>query len=168
MAVHSSILAWRIPWTAGPGGLQSMGSQSRIRLMQLSTVQHIRMSPPSQTSLPPATPSHPSRLSQSTRSSFLCYTAASHQLSVLHTVMYMFQCYSLNLSYPLLSLLCLYSCFANRFISIIFLDSVHIHSVQFSCSVVSDSLLPHGLQHTRLPCPSQSPGACSNSCPSNQ
>ena len=27
MAIHSSILAWRIPWTEGPGGLQSMGSQ---------------------------------------------------------------------------------------------------------------------------------------------
>ena len=32
------------------------------------------------------------------------------------------------------------------------------------CSVVSDSLWPHGLQHYRLPCPSLSPGACSNSC----
>ena len=27
MATHSSILAWRIPWTEGPGGLQSIGSQ---------------------------------------------------------------------------------------------------------------------------------------------
>jgi hypothetical protein len=27
MAIHSSILAWRIPWTEKPGGLQSMGSQ---------------------------------------------------------------------------------------------------------------------------------------------
>ena len=27
MAVHSSVLAWRIPWTEEPGGLQSMGSQ---------------------------------------------------------------------------------------------------------------------------------------------
>ena len=35
----------------------------------------------------------------------------------------------------------------------------------FSCSVVLDSLPPRGLQHTRLPCPSPSPGACSNSCP---
>ena len=40
-------------------------------------------------------------------------------------------------------------------------------SVQFSCSVVSDSMRPHGLQHTRLPCVS-TPGACSNSCPSSQ
>ena len=27
MATHSSVLAWRIPWTEEPGGLQSMGSQ---------------------------------------------------------------------------------------------------------------------------------------------
>ena len=27
IATHSSVLAWRIPWTEGPGGLQSMGSQ---------------------------------------------------------------------------------------------------------------------------------------------
>ena len=36
--------------------------------------------------------------------------------------------------------------------------------MQFSHSVVSDSLRPHGLQHTRLPCTSLSPRACSNSC----
>ena len=40
-------------------------------------------------------------------------------------------------------------------------------SVQFSRSVESDSLRPHGLQHTRLPCPSPPPGACSNSCPAS-
>ena len=34
----------------------------------------------------------------------------------------------------------------------------------FRCSVVSDSLQPHGLQHAKLPCPSPSPRACSNSC----
>ena len=38
----------------------------------------------------------------------------------------------------------------------------------FSCSVVSYSLRPHGLQHARHPCPSSSPRACSNSCPSSQ
>ena len=41
-------------------------------------------------------------------------------------------------------------------------------SVQFSHSVVSDSFRPHGLQQVRLPCPSPTPGACSNSCPSSQ
>ena len=38
-------------------------------------------------------------------------------------------------------------------------------SVQFSHSVVSDSLQPHGLQHARPPCPPPTPGAYSNSCP---
>ena len=42
------------------------------------------------------------------------------------------------------------------------------HHVQFSRSVVSDSLWPHGLQHARLPCPSPTPRACSNSCPSSR
>ena len=41
-------------------------------------------------------------------------------------------------------------------------------SVQFSCSVVSNSLQPLGLQHARLHCPSPTPGACSNSCQSSQ
>ena len=41
------------------------------------------------------------------------------------------------------------------------------YSVQFSHLVVLDSLWPHGLRHTRLPCPSPTPGGCSNSCPSS-
>ena len=32
MATHSSVLAWRIPWTEEPGGIQSMGLQSQTRL----------------------------------------------------------------------------------------------------------------------------------------
>ena len=40
--------------------------------------------------------------------------------------------------------------------------------VQFSCSVMSDSLRPHGLQHARLSCLSPTPGAYSNSCPSSR
>ena len=42
------------------------------------------------------------------------------------------------------------------------------HSVQFSHSVMSESLWRHGLQHTRLPCLSPTPGASSNSCPLSQ
>ena len=38
-------------------------------------------------------------------------------------------------------------------------------TVQFSCSVVSDSLQPHGLKHARPPCPSPTPSISSNSCP---
>ena len=42
---------------------------------------------------------------------------------------------------------------------------VLLSSVQFSCSVVSDSLQPHESQHARPPCPSQTPVAYSDSCP---
>ena len=45
--------------------------------------------------------------------------------------------------------------------------SADISSVQFSRSVVSDSLWPHGLQHSRPPCPSPTPRAYPNSCPSS-
>ena len=57
--------------------------------------------------------------------------------------------------------LCLwvYLCLINKLICVLF---------QFNRSVVSDSLWPHGLQYIRLPCPSPTPGACSNSCPLSQ
>ena len=42
---------------------------------------------------------------------------------------------------------------------------IRFRSVQFNCLVVFDFLRPHGLQHVRLPCPSPTPGACSNLCP---
>ena len=42
-----------------------------------------------------------------------------------------------------------------------------LSSVQFSHSVVSDSLRPHGLQHARPPCPSPTPGVHPNPCPSS-
>ena len=42
-----------------------------------------------------------------------------------------------------------------------------LSSVQFSCSVMSDSLQPHELQHTRPPCPSPTPRVYSYSCPSS-
>ena len=44
------------------------------------------------------------------------------------------------------------------------LNTLHFSSIQFSLSVVSDSLWPHGLQHARPPCPSPTPRAYSNSC----
>ena len=45
---------------------------------------------------------------------------------------------------------------------------IFLVSVQFSCSVVSDSLQPHELQHARPPCPSPTPKVHSNSHPSSQ
>ena len=50
--------------------------------------------------------------------------------------------------------------------SVVFL--LYFISVQFSHSIVSDSLQPHGLQNTRLSCPSPTPGVYPNSCPSAQ
>ena len=46
--------------------------------------------------------------------------------------------------------------------------SLFLSSVQFSRSVVSNSLQPHELQHARPPCPSPTPGVYSNSCPLSQ
>ena len=56
-----------------------------------------------------------------------------------------------------------------RCLHLIFEDSLgHTTSVQFSRSVMSNSLRPHELQHARLPCPSPTPGLYSISCPLNQ
>ena len=49
-----------------------------------------------------------------------------------------------------------------------FLWQTAFSSVQFSHSVVSNSLPPHGLQHARPPCPSATPAVYSNSCPLSQ
>ena len=46
MATHSSVLAWRIPWTEKPGGLQTMGSQSQMGLSNLAQAcmkAHVKM-----------------------------------------------------------------------------------------------------------------------------
>ena len=63
------------------------------------------MSPPSGTPLPPPTLPHRSRLLQSTGWA-PCVTAASHQLSILHMVMDIFQCYSLNACHSFVPPLC--------------------------------------------------------------
>ena len=76
--------------------------------------------------------------------------------------------YSLSASFPtpqhLISWLIVLSCskeselgLGNSLLYLVFF--------QFSHSVVSDTLRPHGVQHARLPCPSPSPRACSNPCP---
>ena len=48
------------------------------------------------------------------------------------------------------------------------MDNIRFSSVQFSRSVVSNSLQPHESQQTRPPCPSQTPEVYSNSCPFSQ
>ena len=58
-----------------------------------------------------------------------------------------------------------YSCLFKNFPPFVVFHTKTFSSVQFSCSVESYLLLPHGLRHTSSPCPSSAPGACSNSCP---
>ena len=76
--------------------------------MLVSAIHHheaargIHMFSSSWTSLLPPIPSHPSRLSHSTRLSSLSQTANSHWLSILYMVVYMFPPYSLKSSHPLL------------------------------------------------------------------
>ena len=67
-----------------------------------------------------------------------------------------------------MSFFCLVICISVSSKSILITSTFYpVCSVQFSRSVMSDSLGPHGLQHARLPCPSPTPGVCSNSCPSS-
>ena len=69
----------------------------------------------------------------------------------------------------LFSLIKLLKNFANTCMQLyLFYFSGCLSSVQFSRSVVSDSLQPHESQHARPPCPSPAPGVYSNSCPSSQ
>ena len=88
--------------------------------------------------------SHPSRSSQSNELSYLCYTATSHWLSVLHMVVYICQCQSLSWFPPLLTLLCpqvhfLYLCLClssvGKFISAIYINMLCL--VAQSCSYCS-------------------------------
>ena len=60
------------------------------------------------------------------------------------------------------------SCIAGGFFTSWGTREASIGMLLFSHYVVSDSLWPYGLQHTMLPCPSLSPGACSNPCPLSQ
>ena len=121
------------------------------------------MCPPSWIPLPSPSPFHPSGLSQYTV--FECPVSCIELRLVIYFTYgnIMFQCYSLKSSHShLLSqspkvcslYLCLFCCLAYQF-----------SSVQFSCSVVSDSLWPHELQHAGPPCPSPTPGVHPNPFP---
>ena len=81
------------------------------------------------------------------------------------------QAFSLKLAVVAWAWILFFICLKERFIfskvdmSVNILGLIWFNSVQFSRSVVSDSLWRHGLQHARLPCPSQAPRLYLNSCP---
>ena len=124
MATHSSILAWRIPWTEDPGGLQSLGSQ-RVRHDWVTNASHFNMM---------------NRLNNHLNF-FLCFCFFPFALLTIGSVPVYF--------------------FINN-------NDKSEYSVQFSRSVMSDSLQPHELQHARPPCPSPTLGVYSNQCPSSR
>ena len=80
-------------------------------------------------------------------------------LSVLHV--YAYAIISLNMHN------CICQLFFYKFKMKIMPTHLYV-SVQFSCSVVSNSLRPHESQHARSPCPSPTPGVHSDSCPTSQ
>ena len=157
MAPHSSTLAWKIPWTEEPGRLQSMGSW-RVRhdwatALSLFTFMHWRRKWQ-------PTPVFLSEESQGQGSLVGCRLGlhrVGHDWSDLAEAAAAAspgreelkdrrkkQWEKTSQGLPFIS------------------------SVQFSRSVMSDSLWPHGLQHARPPCSSRTPRVHPNSCPLSQ
>ena len=105
-----------------------------------------------------------------------CFSASITMIYILHFVNVVYHIYCFDVEHPRdnSDLTMLYNPFNVLLNSVCFYlvenfcIYVYQRSVQFSCSVMSDSLWSHGLQHTRLPCPSPTPRAYSNSCALNQ
>ena len=148
MATHSSILAWESPWTEEPGGLQSMGQQRVVH--NLATEHACRNLQP----MDGLIPSHPMHTScriwfgSGSLGSLLSRKSSKNWVRIQ---------FGQKMAFFLKSKM------AKSFIS--FLNMCQFSSVQFSHSLMSDSLQPHGLQHTRPPCPSPTPRVYSNSYP---
>ena len=139
MAPHSGTLAWKIPWMEEPGRLQSMGSL-RVRhnwatSLSLFTSMHWRRKWQ-------PTPVFLPGESQGRGSLVGCRLWVAQSRTQLKRLS--------NSSSKLLSFRTCYMLFS---------------SLQFSCSVVSDSLRPHEPQHPRPPCPSPTPRVHPNPCP---
>ena len=167
MAAHSSILVWRTPWIEEPGGLQSLGRKELDTTEQLTlplftfflslTLKVILSS------------NQIIFLIFALGSTKLDHTPSSKTVNAAWCFKQHWGCWEHKTAK---FKFCLFSeivkekkiAFARGFTNL--LDNEN-QSVQFSHSVVSDSLRSHGLQHARLPCPSPTPGACSDSCPSS-
>ena len=151
MATRSSILAWRIPWTEDPGGLQSIG---------LHRVRH-----------------HCSNLAHMHGTNMTCSRRCCPSLLMHSSMCAKFQWVWLKCSSFFNSCICICGALLKWFLSPISLNKsvpekvttgvpsfffliylskslASLCSVQFSRSVVSDSLRPHESQHARPPCPS--------------
>jgi len=100
---------------------------------------------------------------------FFSISALCYIFPPLSPFLPLFPFHSLCLALPNLSLFCLLSlCPLPLLFSLLCTLVSLLITTQSISSVVSNSLWPHGLQHTRFPCPSPTPKACSNSCPWNR
>ena len=90
---------------------------------------------------------------------WICVIFSFYSKSFIHLIK--------NVSFPR-CLVLLGNHFSYCFALFCWIDFREFNSVQFSCSVMSDSLQPHGLQHARPPFPSPTPGVYPNSCPLSQ
>ena len=176
MATHSSILAWRIPWTEEPGGLQSMGSQRLghdwVTNMFICTLTKdtkpwvenpLIFLPPNQHAYLQSRLSYVSSCQRPEPRSVLPSPLLSnpvHQPSPRSSN-------SRDESTPqgLPNRCHLLKTLLQRVVPCL---PPPPEFLLFSHSVVSDSLQPHEQQRTRLPCPSLSHRACSNLCPLSQ
>jgi len=163
MATHSNILAWEIPWIEEPGELKSMGLQkSQIWLSYLTTQQP--------------------RIVERLRALEAIFTYVKipcdlASLLNLHNFWFSFLFNGLKCLPGMVVMssrsrsvngILLYSqapCKSS--VTTIFFEFIQ-HSVQFSCSVMSNSLQPYGVQNARPPCPSPTPRVYPNSCPLSQ
>ena len=180
MATHSSTLAWKIPWTEEPGRLQSMGSlrvgHDWATSLSLFTFMHWRRKwQPTPVFLPGESQGRGSLVGSHRVRHDWCDLAAAWYFCC---TIFVFFCFLEFLSWVGISSLTpiiKYSptfCFWCLFFYISELTYTWwydigiyfwISSVQFSCSVVSVSLQPHEVQHTRPPCPSPTPRVHSDS-----
>ena len=93
---------------------------------------------------------------------FYCLSIIPHKKTKCYLSLYFYKC-SLSKYIIGIRALCWHLLRVHVYVDIF----VKLPSVQFSCSVVSDSLWPHESQYTRPPCPSPTPGVHSNSRPSS-
>ena len=188
MATHCSTLAWKIPWMEEPGRQRSMGSlrvgHDWVTSLSFFIFMHWRRKwQPTLVFLPGDSQGQRSLLgtvygvTQSrTRLTWLSSSSSRITNGTQFLKLVVQQSLDTLLLPPLHCFLqkqvAMFKflveknrqCIAPRTLS----DSVQFSSVQFGRSVMSGSLWPHGLQHTRPPCPSPTPRACSNSCPLSQ
>jgi len=122
MATHSCSLAWRIPWTEEPDGLQSIVS----------------------------------------------WRVGHDWATITHTYIYNRILFSHKNRAMLLLLITWIDLRPLCYVKLVRQRKMLFYSAQFSLTVMSDSLWPHGLQCTKLPCPSPTTEACSNSCPTSR